>query len=178
MNIETVKSWRPCSDGLVWLNSQPDLDTAWRTCQRGDWLLWGLRQGDILDKTTAVRIAVAFADHVLPVFDRKYPEDTRPRVAIEAVKAWLKKPTKANRRAAAAAAYAAAAAADAAADAADAAAAADTAYAVYHAYAAAIGAAEVAADAYDDARAKERKWQADKLRELCANPFLDQTHAE
>ena len=108
MNIETVKSWRPCSDGLVWLNSQPDLDTAWQSCQRADWLLWGLRQGDILDKTTGIRIAVACAEHVLPVFERAYPQDTRPRVAILAAKAWLKKPTKANRRAAAHAAHAAA----------------------------------------------------------------------
>jgi hypothetical protein len=29
-----------CSDAIKWASTQPDLDTAWRECKRGDWMLW------------------------------------------------------------------------------------------------------------------------------------------
>lgn len=36
-----------CSDAVAWLRTQPDAATAWRTCERGDWMLWlaGRRAG-------------------------------------------------------------------------------------------------------------------------------------
>jgi hypothetical protein len=65
------------------------------------------------------QIAIATAEAVLPLFEEKYPEDLRPRKAIEAAKGYLEgsvslKELQAARRAAAYAAYAYAAAADAA----------------------------------------------------------------
>lgn len=29
-----------CEGGLAWAKTQPDAETAWRTCGRGDWMLW------------------------------------------------------------------------------------------------------------------------------------------
>jgi len=87
--------------------------------------------------------AIFAAEQVLGIYEKKYPEDGRPRKAIEAAKAWIKNPFEETKKAAyaadAAARAAAHAAARAAADAvarAAARAAADAAYAAYAAYAA------------------------------------------
>jgi hypothetical protein len=59
------------------------------------------------DLTTPVLVfwAADCAEHVLPVFETKYPEDDRPRKAIEAARAWVANPTDANRNASTYAAY-------------------------------------------------------------------------
>ena len=33
---------KPCDDAQEWLAAQPDLKTAWDTCERGDWMWWAL----------------------------------------------------------------------------------------------------------------------------------------
>jgi hypothetical protein len=106
-----------------------------------------------LTQIIAVQWAAECARRVLKHYEDRYPEDKRPREAIQAALKWAKDPTEANRNAAAAAAAAAAYA-----DAADAAAYADAAdaAAAYAAYAAAAAAA----------REKEREWQSDRLLEL------------
>jgi len=70
-------------------------------------------------KEDSVKLAIFAAEQVLEIFEREYPNDLRPRQAVEAAKSYLKTPAPA-----ADAAYAARAA-----DAADAAAAAYAAYA-------------------------------------------------
>jgi hypothetical protein len=120
-------------------------------------------------KKDSLKLAIYSAELVLKIFEDKYPDDKRPREAIEAAKKVLFKDTKKNRDAAHAAYTAAAHAARAADDAAHAAHAADdaahaahaaddAAHAAYAAYAAAHAAyaayaAYTAADAYaaDDA---------------------------
>jgi len=61
-------------------------------------------------KEDSVRLAIFAAELVIDIFEKKYPNDKRPREAIEAAKNWLKNPTA---RAAARAANAANAAANA-----------------------------------------------------------------
>ncbi len=155
----------PCRDGLKFAADRKfDWLKIWNECERGDWLIWWLLNTGNLDKPTAVKISITFALHVIERFEAKYPTDKRPRKAIESAQAWLDNPNDETKRAdAAAAAYAAAA---------DAASAADDA-AAYSAYAAASSAAAYAAAA-DAASAKlsERKWQADKIREIVGKyPF-------
>ena len=41
------------------------------------------------DHKTLAQWAINCADHVLPYFEEKYPEDQRPRKAIEAGQGWL-----------------------------------------------------------------------------------------
>jgi hypothetical protein len=135
-----------------------------------------------LTQPVAVRWAAECAKRVLKHYEAKYPEDKRPRLAIQAAMRWAKSPTEENR----AAAYAAAYAARAAPYAANAAYAADyaAAYAADYAANAAYAAADAAADAaYADANAAyaaaeaaraasasrgaaERKWQSDRLLAL------------
>jgi len=105
------------------------------------------------DKQLSVRLAIFCAERVLHLFEEKYPDDDRPRKAIEAAKsgnAAAADANAANAAAANAAAYAAAAANAAAAAAAYAADAANAAAAA----AAAANAAAYAADAANAANAK------------------------
>ena len=83
----------------------------------------------VLSKTKQIQYAVFCAEQVLHLFEENYPDDNRPRLAIEAAKAVIADPSNDNKKAAAyssayadaaaraadAAAYAAAYAADAAA---------------------------------------------------------------
>jgi hypothetical protein len=117
---------RACSEAVVWARTQPDLAAAWASCERGDWLLW--LAGRICQPNSAahrqvVRAAVGCARLALPLFTAAYPDDPRPRQALDAAEAWaLGTGTQAAASAAASAASAAWAAAWAAASAASAAA--------------------------------------------------------
>ena len=96
---------KPCSDAKQWLDTQPDIETAWKRCPRGDWMWWTLMH-----------------------LDDQYPSKI---LSVEFANWCAERGKKHSARAAAYAAYAADAA-DAAADAAYAAdAAADAAYAAY-----------------------------------------------
>jgi hypothetical protein len=112
-------------------------------------------------KADSVALAIYAAELALPIFEKKNPDDKRPRAAIEAAKAWLQDPSSA---AAAHAADAAAHAADAAAHAA-AYAAAD---AAAHAAAAAAAAADAAhaAAAYAAASKKIEAWVQRRIKTL------------
>ena len=166
---QNILDLNPCREGLVFARSH-DFDAVkiYHTCPRGDWLIWLLRRTNTITKPQAVLLAVTCAEHVLEIFEKKYPGEKRPRLAIDSVKNWLANPTEENRKtcriAADAAAYAAADAAYTAASAAYTAASA--------AYAAAAYTAAAAAYAADDAaRTEEYQWQANKIREIVPCPF-------
>ena len=122
-------------------------------------MLWTLRATDQDSKRIASQLAIEFAEQALPIFEKRRPNDERPRKAIQAARDYLdgKISLDALRSCRSHAADAADAAADAyaayAAYAADAYAASD-AYAAYatadaaYAYAAAAAAYDYAADAY------------------------------
>jgi hypothetical protein len=137
------------------------------------WVLRNAASGDV--KPVVVQWACDCAERVLSIWETKYPDDSRPRDAINAARAWLANPCGETRQAAYAAyvAYGIRAAARAAAYAADAARAAAyaaeraayaTDSAVYAADAAADAAAYTAADAA--AYVAERDWQINRLKEL------------
>ena len=52
------------------------------------------------DKFISVFLAIGFAEKAIPVWEQKYPEDMRPRRAIEAAKEWLSNPSSAANAAA------------------------------------------------------------------------------
>ncbi len=101
-------------------------------------------------KEDSVTLAIYAAELVIDIYEKKYPNDKRPREAIEAAKEWLKNPSAAA-AAAAEAARAAAAAAEAAAAADAAWAAAGAVWAAGAAAGAAVWAAGAAAGAAADA---------------------------
>jgi pyrimidine deaminase RibD-like protein len=166
-------------------------------------LLWLLKKTKTINALDNVKIACIWAEHVLYIFEEKYPNDKLLHLVIEAIKKWINDPTeenklliksalnealKINKNAAVvaviyavntviyAAAYAAAADAHADAYAAAAAAdayAADAAADVYTADAAAVY--SVTYDTYVAGAATERKWQADTIRQLIPCPFTADT---
>ena len=158
ITVEWLQSKGACEESIKAWHGETDHDT-FATLNRlvvknpewGHWLICR-----IMNKNQSVQYAIFAAEQVIDIYEGKYPNDKRPRNAIEAAKAYVQNPSKKTKAYAAAdaayAAYAAAYAADAAAYAAYAAAA-----AAYAAYAAAY--ADDAADAY-----KRRKMKAKILK--------------
>ncbi|HUU76346.1 MAG TPA: hypothetical protein VMW63_09720 [Methanoregulaceae archaeon] len=138
---------------------------------------------DLADRTNHRTLAIWAADcaeRVLPYFEDKYPEDDRPRKAIEAARAWAQTGIfrMADVRKTSLAAHAAAREANVYDPARSAARAAGHAIATSHVPRHAIGAAIYAATAVRDAASssdadaatvKEREWQYQHLLELGEN---------
>ena len=160
-----------CSEAVEWSKDYKTLSTAWKKCERGDWMLWlcGKMSGekDWPTRQQVVLAACDCADLALPLYEKKYPNDSRVRDCIAITRRWASgeatiEEVRSGRSDAAYAAYAAYA--DDAAYAA-----ADAAYAAYAADAAAY-AASADADAYaDDAAYADAAYaSASRLRE-CAD---------
>jgi hypothetical protein len=157
LTIRWLKKQSACSGGIEWFKSQKENDSvgvvkALIADDKLDWANWLIVR--IMDYADYVRYAVYAAEQVIELYEKKYPDDKRPREAIEAAKKCIDNPSKENN----AAAYAAYAAANAAANAAAYAAANAAAYAAanaaaYAAYAAANAAANAAAYAAANAAA-------------------------
>ena len=149
-----------CLDAVEWARTQPSLAAAWRTCERGDWMLWlaGRRivTAGSLSHRRVVKAAASCARLALPIYEARRPNDKRPRAAILAAEQWARVPSEANKQKASADA-----------DAADAA---DAAYAA--AYAAAASAADAAAAAADAARKRSLSRSAAIVRRIVPCPRL------
>ena len=63
-----------------------------------EWANWTLVR--FMSHTQQVRYACFAARLSLPLYEKVYPEDDRPRKAIEAAEAWVANPTEENRSAA------------------------------------------------------------------------------
>ncbi len=104
---EQLMQFDPCSEGLEFARSLNfDFNKIYDTCEKGNWMIWLLRKSKTIDKLQTANLAIVCAEHVLSIFEKKYPNDNRPRKAIEAAQAWLLNPTEGTHRAAAAYAYA------------------------------------------------------------------------
>jgi len=111
-----LKNHSACKDGYDWYISlkTDDLAKVWKAGlkeEKYDDLNWLIVRK--LTKSNRVWYAIYAAEQVIDIFEKKHPDDKRPRMAIDAAKAYLKSSTKK-------AADAADSAADSAADAADA----------------------------------------------------------
>jgi len=156
MNItkEWLKEKSACGEGVKWFLSQKDTDAV-KVIEklvledRLDWANWTICR--VFDYKQRVQYAVFAAEQVLDIYEKEYPANKRPRLAIEAAGKCIDDPSESNKKSAAAAAANAANVAYAAAYAAAAAAAAYAAAAA--AYAAANAAAYAANAAYAAANA-------------------------
>lgn len=50
---------------------------------------WVVLREEMLSERILRLFAISCAEHVLPIFEKKYPEDRRPRTAIDAAKKYL-----------------------------------------------------------------------------------------
>lgn len=169
VSLNSILAQDPCDEGLEAFEEKfghldPDAPVPLLSCLESNSVpavIWALRavQQDI--STIIPLIAADFAESVLHLFEENFPNDDRPRKAIEAARGGDKE--KAADAADAASAASAAAASASAYDAASAAYAAFYAAAAYDAASAAYDAATAAADAVS-AYAAECTKQAEILR--------------
>ena len=122
VTLSQLKKLQACNDAVKCFVDKfgnfADVKTIFKAlikAKKLDWANWLIAR--LLSKENRIRYAVFAAEQVIDIYEKKYPNDDRPRRAIGAAKAVLKKNTDETRYAA----YAAYAAADAAAYAADAA---------------------------------------------------------
>lgn len=155
ITLDWLKTEGACSEGVSWFKAQEETDGV-KVIEKLikeeqlNWANWTICR--LFSYKQKIQYAVFAAESVIDIYEKKYPDDKRPREAIEAAKKCIDNPTKKN-NAAAYAAHAVAHDADAAAYAAHAAYAAayaaDAAHAVYAvAYAADAAAYAVAHAAY------------------------------
>ncbi len=168
ITVSYLNKLSACKEAVEMFANQKETDTikilqGTMKINHFNWANWLIVR--LMNRKQKLQYSIFAAESVIDIYEKKHPNDKRPRKAIEAVKKVLKYDSKKNRTAAYAAAdaaYAAAYAADAAAaDAADAYAADATAYAAADAAAYAAYAAD-AADAYAaDATAYAAAYAAD-----------------
>ena len=103
----TLNKHGACSEAVEWCEDQTPYH-AWRSCERGDWLLWICMTLGV-ERKCVVLAACACARTTLQYLAE---DESRPRLAIETAEAWTRGEATIDE------VYAAANAADAAADAA------------------------------------------------------------
>ena len=181
LTLDTIlTSWpMACREGKNWL-------VDYWPAERSEWTIAeALEAGCEISHAVwlAARVSPAYlravvvwaadcAERVLPVFEGRYPNDKRPRAAIEATRRCIDDPSADNRQSTAAAYAAAWSAANFAADAANRAYAADAAARAYAADAAAR-AADAAADAYAAAAAERDDFAADFAADAADDAAVD-----
>jgi hypothetical protein len=101
MNItkKWLKEKDACKDGIKWFISQTETDCISLVeklininIDWANWLIIG-----ILNKKQCIEYAIFAAEKVLHIFEEKYLEEKRPRLAVESAKSVLKHNTKKNR---------------------------------------------------------------------------------
>ena len=98
-----IDKWEPCDEAVDWFYDQDERDSvavAKKLIKEGHpkWANWLVAR--LLDREGKIRYAVYAAKQVLANFEKEYPDDKRPREAINAALRVLKNDTKENRQAA------------------------------------------------------------------------------
>lgn len=138
ISIDWLNKKGACANSVAWFKAIFNKSASFKNLvlalikdKKWKWSDWLIVRA--LNKTQSIKVAIFVAEQVIDIYEKKYPDDKRPRLTIEAAKVYLNKPTKKNRLTANVAAHVAAYTAAFAAK-----------HAVYAAYAA----------AYDDMRTK------------------------
>ena len=104
-----IEKWGPCSEAVDWFNSQPLRDSTQiikyfikHKNENNDYLEWASWAIVRFMKTKKDRVmyAVYAAKQVLYLFENKFPDDKRPREAIDAALKCIENDTAKNRFAA------------------------------------------------------------------------------
>jgi len=106
--VEGVEWWKGCGE----TNGKKVVEKL-VGADKLDWANWLIVR--IMDRPQVIRYSIFAAEQVIDTYEKKYPDDKRPRLAIEATKKVLEADTEENRSAADSAARSAAYSADSAA---------------------------------------------------------------
>ena len=93
-----------CEEGREFALSHETMSQVWDACEEPEWLFWMLEKCKPLEKEQSVRLSIAFAEKCLVNIPKG---ENRPKLAIEAARAWIENPCEETRSAASAAASAA-----------------------------------------------------------------------
>jgi len=113
--MKITKKWlqkeNACIDGLAWFKKQnkefepiPLLNLLIEKNQL-DWANWLLAR--VMEYKQYVSYAVFAAEQVIDIFEKEFPDDKRPRTAIEAAKKCIENPSDENKKEAGSASWAA-----------------------------------------------------------------------
>ena len=110
---EELIQLRACGEAVEWAKNYDSFASAWKECERGDWMLWlcGTKKGKKgwPSQEEIVLVECDCAELVLPIYEKQYPNDSRIRDCIETTRQWAKgEATEAELEAAARAAWEAA----------------------------------------------------------------------
>ena len=110
ITLEWLNGMGACSDGREWFSQQKETDGLKIVKklikeERLDWANWLIVR--LMSYKQYVSYAIYAAEQVIDIFEKQYPEDKRPRIAIEDAKKCLKNPTTVNKSSAGAAAWSA-----------------------------------------------------------------------
>lgn len=86
--LSFLKSKNACAESIQWIDDR-DLVTAWNECPKASWLLWLYARSVNPDTIVFKTAVVELADSMLNIFEAEYPEDKRPRNAIETARRYL-----------------------------------------------------------------------------------------
>ena len=102
ITIEWLVSKNACQDGFEWFVEQnkefepvPLLYLLIKKNQL-DWANWLIVR--VMDYSQYVSYAVYAAEQVIDIFEKEFPDDKRPRTAIEAAKKCIKNPSDENKK--------------------------------------------------------------------------------
>ena len=99
LNMKKLKELSPCIEGyeFVLKLKTTDLKTIFEALfdHDAEWANWLIAR--LLSRKDKIRYAIFAAEQVLDIFEKEFPEDKRPREAIEAARTVLKNNNKKNR---------------------------------------------------------------------------------
>jgi hypothetical protein len=78
-----------CPDACAYADTHATLQSAWDACDRGDWMAWLLDHADV-DKRVKVGCLADVAALVLPIYEKRYPNDGRVRNCIEVCRSYAR----------------------------------------------------------------------------------------
>ena len=92
ITLDFLESYLACKEGINWFVSQQDDDfmviiRKLMEEERFQWANWLI--SNVLNRQNVVRYAIFSAESALDLFEKKYPDIKKPRLAIEAAKRCL-----------------------------------------------------------------------------------------
>jgi len=86
--IDALVELNACPDAVDWARTQPDSQAAWRTCDRGDWLLWLLGRTVTKGSPRHKRLVLVTCRIASDSLRYVAKGENRPRVAIRTTRRW------------------------------------------------------------------------------------------
>ena len=91
---EMLVKLNACPEAVAWVKKFRSAKSAWKACERGDWMLWycGKKAGPVGDERRKLLVlaAVACARLALPIWKKRYPDDNRVEVCLDTAEKWAR----------------------------------------------------------------------------------------